>query len=84
MIKEEVNVNMIEVVKNIFFFYLEKNGFCKIFECYVILEEIYKCIDYFDVEVFYIYMKMQNYCVSWVIVYNMLELLVNCDLVIKY
>lgn len=76
--------NTIKEVISIFASYLESNGLRKTPERFAILEEIYKRSDHFDAEALYIHMKTQNYRVSRATVYNTLELLVSCDLVVKH
>ena len=77
-------VEIIEKVKDIFSTHLSKMSLRKTPERFAILEEIYKRNDHFDAEALYIHMKNQNYRVSRATVYNTLELLVSCDLIIRH
>lgn len=64
--------------------YLEKKKHRKTTERFAILEEIYSRSDHFDVEMLFRQMTEKNYHVSRATVYNTLDLLLDCDLVVKH
>ncbi|MDP1726941.1 MAG: transcriptional repressor [Bacteroidota bacterium] len=71
-------------VKDKFIEFLEVHQQRKTPERFAILDEIYSNKEHFDVETLYDHMKDRNYRVSRATVYNTLDLLLDCGLVIKH
>lgn len=84
MTSTETSTQALDEVKNIFIAYLERKALRKTPERFAILEEIYTRGGHFDVESLYISMKNKNYRVSRATVYNTLDILVDCNLVVKH
>jgi Fur family transcriptional regulator, ferric uptake regulator len=84
MKEQKSDQDVFETVKSIFSTYLESNGHRKTPERFTILREIYLTDGHFDVESLYIKMKNNKYRVSRATLYNTIELLLNCHLVVKH
>ncbi len=73
-----------EKTKQFFSDYLEKNGYRKTPERFSILKQICDTEGHFDIEFLYIKMKNNNCRVSRATLYNAIELLLDCNIVIKH
>jgi Fur family ferric uptake transcriptional regulator len=76
--------DIITTVRDIFAQYLNMKGYRKTLERYAILDEIYSNANNFTIETLYNSMKNQNYSVCKATIYNTINLLMDCDLVIKH
>lgn len=79
-----IDQETLDTVKQIFITYLVTNGHRKTPERFTILKEIYLEEGHFDIESLYIRMKNNNYRVSRATLYNTIELLLACGLVVKH
>lgn len=71
-------------VRDIFRAYLKKRGQRQTPERFAVLEEIYACDDHLDADELYLRLKQKESSVSRATVYNTLELLLDCDLVVRH
>ncbi|MFY0674735.1 MAG: transcriptional repressor [Bacteroidia bacterium] len=79
-----MSLEAVEQARNIFTDYLEAKKHRKTPERFAILEEVYARDDHFDVEMLFKHLKQNGHHVSRATVYNTLDLLLDCDLVVKH
>ena len=76
--------NIKQTVKEKFTEYLTEKGLRKTQERFAILDYIYSSEGHFDMEMLYESMSRQHFRVSRATIYNTIELLLNCHLVLKH
>ncbi len=74
----------IEEVRGVFSAFLKQRGQRQTPERFAVLEEIYATGDHFDADELYLRLKQKGARVSRATVYNTLELLLECDLVVRH
>ncbi len=79
-----VSPQQLEEVKNIFRAFLKQRGQRQTPERFAVLEEIYSTSDHVDADELYLRLQQKGARVSRATVYNTLELLLECDLVVKH
>ncbi|HEX7069384.1 MAG TPA: transcriptional repressor [Rhodothermales bacterium] len=71
-------------VRDIFSAYLKQKKQRQTPERFAVLEEIYACDDHLDADELYVRLKQKESSVSRATVYNTLDLLLDCDLVVRH
>lgn len=73
-----------EEVRNVFSAFLKRRGQRQTPERFAVLKEIYATGDHVDADELYLRLKQKGERVSRATVYNTLELLIECDLVVRH
>jgi Fur family ferric uptake transcriptional regulator len=73
-----------EKVKKILTDHLEVKQLRKTSERFAILDEVYSIQGHFDIETLFVHMKNKKYQVSRATLYNTVEVLLECNLIIKH
>lgn len=76
--------SLYDEVKIVFTGYLKQLGYRKTLGRYDILKEIYFMDSHFEVEELYLNLKKKNYHISRATIYNTVELLLQCGLIVKH
>ncbi len=71
-------------VRRIFSDYLKKKGLRQTPERYLIFDEVYASEDHFDADELFLRLKGRDVTVSRATVYNSLDLLIECNLVVRH
>jgi len=79
-----VPARKMEEVRGIFSAFLQKRGQRQTPERFTVLEEIYATKDHIDADELYLRLKKSGHRVSRATVYNTLELLIECELVVRH
>jgi len=78
------NKEVFEEVKIIFTEHLKLKKYRKTQGRYDILQEIYAMDEHFEVETLYLILKKKNYHISRATIYNTIDLLLECGLIVKH
>ncbi|MBT3302475.1 MAG: transcriptional repressor [Bacteroidetes bacterium] len=76
--------DLFDEVKGIFTNYLKAQDYRKTQGRYDILYEIYSIDEHFEVETLYLTLKNKNYHISRATIYNTIDLLLDCGLIVKH
>ena len=81
---KKLRKDIYEEVKAIFTTYLKDQNYRKTQGRYDILYEIYSIDEHFEVETLYLILKNKNYHISRATIYNTIDLLLECGLIVKH